>query len=200
MGRDPLGEVMMTKEERAAYDKVYRKANKEKIADRDKKWYYANVKLRHLENKTRMTIQGKRYRLGNTNHPYNELYVTGGIKNVFEAMGLLENTVDKIKKEVLALYDKHVHGEVYIITNPAWDGWVKIGMAVDAEDRLKSYQTSSPLRDYVLYYSYATENRRKSEAKAHRVLEQKYERRNEWFLCTPSQAVEVLNEQLKHNK
>ena len=191
---------MMTKVERAAYDKVYRKANKEKIAARDKKWYYANVEDITAQKKTRMTIQGKRYCVGNTNHPYNKLYVTGGFKSVFEAMGLLENTVDKIKKEVLALYDKHVHGEVYVITNPAWDGWVKIGMAVDAEDRLKSYQTSSPLRDYVLYYSYATENRRKSEAKAHRVLEQKYEKRNEWFLCTPSQAVEVLNEQLKHNK
>ena len=69
-------------------------------------------------------------------------------------------------------------------------------MAIDAEDRLKSYQTSSPFRDYMLYYSYTTSNRRKSEAEAHKLLEQKYERRNEWFLCTPSQAIEVLNGQV----
>ena len=24
-------------------------------------------------------------------------------------------------------------GQVYIITNPAWEGWVKVGMAVDAK-------------------------------------------------------------------
>ena len=27
-------------------------------------------------------------------------------------------------------------GYVYVITNPAWPEWVKIGMAIDAEDRL----------------------------------------------------------------
>ena len=170
---------MKTKQEKAIYAKA---------------WYEANVELRHLENKTRMTIQGKRYRLGNTNHPYNKLYNTKGIESVFEAMGLVESTVSVIKKSVMALYDKHIHGEVYIITNPAWGGWVKVGMAVDAEDRLKSYQTSSPFRDYVLYYSYPTDDRRKSEAEAHRMLEQKYERRNEWFFCTAKQAKDVLNE------
>jgi len=93
------------------------------------------------------------------------------------------------------VYDQVTEGFVYVIANVAWGGWVKVGMAIDAQDRLKSYQTSSPFRDYVLYYSYTTDNRRKSEAEAHRLLEQQYERRNEWFLCTPSQAVEVLNGQ-----
>jgi hypothetical protein len=94
------------------------------------------------------------------------------------------------------VYDQVTEGSVYVIANKAWDGWVKVGMAIDAEDRLKSYQTSSPFRDYMLYYSYTTSNRRKSEAEAHSMLEQKYERRNEWFLCTPSQAIEVLNGQV----
>ena len=150
---------------------------------------------RYLENKTRMSIQGSRYRVGNENHPYHSVYKTKGFEGVYEAMGFIENTASRIRKEVLELYDKHVEGEVYVITNPAWPEWVKVGMAVDSEDRIKNYQTSSPFRDYVLYYSYTTDNRRKSEAEAHRLLEQKYERRNEWFLCTPSQAVEVLNEQ-----
>jgi len=39
---------------------------------------------------------------------------------------------------------------VYVLVNPAFPGWCKIGMAVDAEDRLKQYQTSSPYRDYEL--------------------------------------------------
>ena len=147
---------------------------------------------RHLENKTRMTIRGSRYRVGNENHPYHAVYKTKGFEGVYEAMGLIENTASRIRKEVLALYDKHVEGEVYIITNPAWEGWVKVGMAVDAEDRLNSYQTSCPFRDYMLYYSYETKDRRKAESGAHSKLNEKFERRNEWFRCTPEEAIEVL--------
>ena len=44
--------------------------------------------------------------------------------------------------------NKQVKGYVYAITNPAWPGWVKVGMAVDSNDRLNSYQTSSPFRDF----------------------------------------------------
>ena len=95
----------------------------------------------------------------------------------------------------LANYDSSLEGQVYIVSNPAWEGWVKVGMAIDSDDRIKSYQTSSPYRDYELKYIMKTEDRRKSEAEAHTALEQKYERRNEWFLCSPSQAIEVLNEQ-----
>jgi hypothetical protein len=156
--------------------------------------YVTQKKEIHFYNKTRMSIQGKRYAVGNPKHPYNEVYNTQGLKAVLREMGITESTVNVIRKSVLALYDKHVQGEVYVITNPAWEGWVKVGMAIDAEDRLKSYQTSSPLRDYVLYYSYPTEDRRKSESEAHDKLEQKYDRRNEWFYCTPDQAKETLNE------
>ena len=150
---------------------------------------------RYLENKTRMTIQGSRYRVGNVNHPYHAVYKTKGFEAVYEAMGLTESMVSRIRKEVLALYDTHIEGQVYIVSNPAWEGWVKVGMAIDSEDRIKSYQTSSPYRDYELKYIMKTEDRRKSEAEAHTALEQKYERRNEWFLCSPSQAIEVLHEQ-----
>jgi hypothetical protein len=95
----------------------------------------------------------------------------------------------------LANYDSSLEGQVYIVSNPAWEGWVKVGMAIDSEDRIKNYQTSSPYRDYELKHIMKTVDRRKSEAEAHTSLEQKYERRNEWFLCSPSQAIEVLHEQ-----
>ena len=40
-------------------------------------------------------------------------------------------------------------GYIYIITNPAWKGWVKIGMTKNKPDqRLVVYQTSCPFRDY----------------------------------------------------
>ena len=104
---------------------------------------------------------------------------------------MLAKLYDKQTKDV---YDQVKEGSVYIMGNPVWPEWVKVGMAVDAEDRLNSYQTSCPFRDYVLYYSYNTEDRRKAESKAHYKLAQQFERRNEWFKCSPEEAIEVLNE------
>lgn len=44
------------------------------------------MKDRTLENMTRMTIDGQRYRVGNPNHPYHELYVESGIEAVYDMM------------------------------------------------------------------------------------------------------------------
>ncbi len=93
----------------------------------------------------------------------------------------------------LAKYETSVEGQVYIITNPNFDGWVKVGMAIDSEDRLNGYQTSSPFRDYHLHSFWDVSNRRSAEAAAHSELEKTYERRGEWFKCTPEQATEVVS-------
>ena len=93
----------------------------------------------------------------------------------------------------LAKYELSVEGQVYIITNPNFDGWVKVGMAIDSEDRLNGYQTSSPFRDYHLHSFWDVSNRRNAEAAAHTELEKTYERRGEWFKCTPEQATEVVS-------
>jgi hypothetical protein len=90
------------------------------------------------------------------------------------------------------VYNQVKEGYVYVMTNPAWPDWVKVGMAVDAKDRLNSYQTSCPFRDYMLYYSYKAKDRRKAEFEAHSKLDEKFERRKEWFRCTPEEAIEVL--------
>lgn len=44
------------------------------------------MKDRTLENKTRMTIGGHRYRVGNPNHPHHELYLEEGIQAVYDVM------------------------------------------------------------------------------------------------------------------
>lgn len=41
---------------------------------------------------------------------------------------------------------------IYIIINPAWEGYIKIGRAKNAENRLKTFQTASPHRDFELYF------------------------------------------------
>ena len=89
-------------------------------------------------------------------------------------------------------------GYVYVISNPAWKGWVKIGMAIDAEDRLKSYQTSSPYRDYQLLHSVYVTDRRAIEKKAHRKIGKiAEEKQNEWFKVDAIEAIDCITAILK---
>jgi hypothetical protein len=163
-----------------------------------KKCQYTCMSCWGLQNKSRLTIQGKRVQLGNDIHPYHEIYKTKGVISAYEAMGILtsqtnNNTLEFIKKESIAMFDKISHGEVYIITNPAWKGWIKIGMAVESKDRLKGYQTSSPLRDYKLRYSKAFLNRRDAETKAHTLCSEHAEQvENEWFKMPIKKAIQLI--------
>jgi len=93
----------------------------------------------------------------------------------------------------LEKYETSVEGQVYIISNPNFPDWVKVGMAIDAEDRLNNYQTSSPFRDYVLQYYYDVNNRRAAENEAHTELQKSYERRGEWFRATAEEARVVVS-------
>ncbi|NCB96638.1 MAG: GIY-YIG nuclease family protein [Negativicutes bacterium] len=68
-------------------------------------------------------------------------------------------------------------GYVYIISNPAFPGWFKIGAAKDAETRLNTYQTYSPFRDYVLEYYTLVD---KYELKEKEILSSFSHRNNEW--------------------
>ncbi|RUT86786.1 GIY-YIG nuclease family protein [Mesorhizobium sp. M7A.T.Ca.US.000.02.1.1] len=43
-------------------------------------------------------------------------------------------------------------GYVYVITNPAWPGYCKVGRTTGLAERLRTYQTASPLRDFRLHY------------------------------------------------
>lgn len=91
-------------------------------------------------------------------------------------------------------YERSTDGEVYIIYNPSFPGWVKVGMAVDSQDRLNQYQTSSPYRDYEIVKSYKVSNRRESEAKAHEALTIKGRgRKGEWFYMGSNVAVTELD-------
>ena len=84
-------------------------------------------------------------------------------------------------------------GDVYIITNKAWPEWVKIGKAVDATDRLKSYQTSDPFRAYELHHSVTKDNRHTAEVEAHKALEVlSKDRKNEWFKVDLETAVSCI--------
>ena len=95
--------------------------------------------------------------------------------------------------ESLDNYKTAKQGQVYILWSPAYPSWVKVGMAVDAEDRLKQFQTGSPYRDYILVKAYDTDDRRKAESEVHKILEKTHARKNEWFVITAPVAKEILD-------
>jgi len=119
--------------------------------------------------------------------PRHKVFKPGNYKNINDAV-FSQSSINQIQE-----------GYVYVITNKAWPDWVKIGMAIDAEDRLNGYQTSSPHRDYVLEHSVYSNDRRKSEQQAHtRATKIALETNGEWFKLTVEQAIEVLNNLDEH--
>lgn len=128
-------------------------------------------------NKNRMWVNGKYIP---QSHP---LYKAGNYKSFGDAAFSLLEKRQGTKD-----------GYVYAIINPAWPDWVKIGMAVDAEDRLNGYQTSSPMRDYKLIHSVYFKNRSKAERNAHKLAGKIAERKGEWFNISNEQAIKVLEE------
>ena len=126
-------------------------------------------------NATRMWVNGKNI---SKTHP---LHKAGRYKSFGDmAFSSLQN------------YENIKQGYVYAISNAAWPEWIKIGKAVDADDRLNSYQTSSPMRDYKLIHSVYFDDRNVAELKAHAIAQGMAPRKNEWFKMTEEQALEVL--------
>jgi len=134
-------------------------------------------KVNAIWNPKRMYVNGKYIK---TTHP---LYKPGRYKTFNEAAFEGTYKLSDVKE-----------GYVYVISNKAWPGWVKIGMAVDAEERLSGYQTSSPHRDYVLEHYVASNDRRKSEKEAHtRALPLSTDTKGEWFKLSVEQAITILD-------
>lgn len=75
-------------------------------------------------------------------------------------------------------------GYVYLISNPAWN-LLKLGSAIDVLDRLNSYQTYSPNRDYALEFYFFSFDRREDE----RILLNSYTRSGEWVDAPKEQII-----------
>ncbi len=140
------------------------------------KYYKDNPEAVWKRDQTKMWVNGKYIP---KSHP---LHKPGRYKNFEDAAF-----------SSLAKYETSVEGQVYVIVNPNFSEWVKVGMAVDSEDRLNGYQTSSPFRDYAIVSSWDVNDRRAAETEAHIELQKLYERRSEWFKCTPEQAQGVVS-------
>ena len=82
-------------------------------------------------------------------------------------LGIVEESISRLQQKVEDLYGRYTSGHIYILSNPAWKGWYKVGMAVEATDRLPTFQTGSPFRDYKLEYYKHFKDRRSAEKEAH---------------------------------
>jgi hypothetical protein len=143
-----------------------------------------------------MTINGTRYRVGNPDHPFHDVYLKGGHEAVYIAMGLVnpKQRAADIRAATLAMYNSCREGYVYLITNPAWPRWVKCGMAVDADDRCSNYNTGTPFRDYQVIYKLFSQDRFETEKLAHAELDSWALRRfGEWFEIEPEEAILALD-------
>ncbi|EJO9576565.1 GIY-YIG nuclease family protein [Salmonella enterica] len=121
---------------------------------------------------------------------YNEVKGTRTEKNKTKI--IMQN--DRISALNLIQY-KQIHklpineGMVYVIGNKAWPNCYKIGMTINVHDRLRSYQTYSPYRDFTLEHYQFYSDRRAVESKIHKFLAP-FALEGEWF--------EILNlEELK---
>ena len=90
------------------------------------------------------------------------------------------------------MYYRPKHGDIYVIYNPAFKGWVKVGCALDVKDRLSAFQTADPYRNYEVRYHVHVENKLQSETQAHDRLEKTFERKGEWFRARPWEVTRIL--------
>ncbi len=153
------------------------------LSSKRAKYYICISCKRTKENKTSPTNNPKRMYVNGKYIPRSHpLYKPGRYKSFNDAaFSGLQN------------YSTTKAGYVYVITNAAWPEWVKVGMAIDADDRLNGYQTSSPFRDYELQYSVYCKDRRKLERKAHKAVGSiASDRNNEWFKASIEDAVDCI--------
>jgi hypothetical protein len=94
---------------------------------------------------------------------------------------------EKIKNKIL-LDDTKVTGKqtsvtegfIYAIENSAWKGWIKVGCSSNLDERLSTYQTGDPFKQYKIILSKPVKHRKDAEKEIHNLL-RKVDKNGEWF-------------------
>lgn len=85
---------------------------------------------------------------------------------------------------------KRLDGYVYVLTNEAFPGRVKIGISYDPDARLAQFETGSPI-PYKMEYTARSMSAAHTEQCVHFLLAD-YHVRGEWFRITVAEAVEAI--------
>ena len=84
-------------------------------------------------------------------------------------------------------------GEIYIISNPAWRGWIKVGKSINADKRLSQFQACCPLKDFEIVKIITVKNQIKAERKILEFMKFFAEDNNgEWIKINTDKAKEIL--------
>lgn len=94
---------------------------------------------------------------------------------------LVRGILDQDYKRLDDIHDHIPGGYIYAVVHASWPGWVKVGMTVDPERRLRGYQTGSPFRDYEMVATKKVADRRLAEWEIHQELAALGRREGEWF-------------------
>jgi len=103
-------------------------------------------------------------------------------------------------KECISEYNKKYNGSkgrdksqsggfVYVITNPAWNGYYKIGLTINLSKRLGTYQTASPLRDYSFLTTVAVNDMATAERAILEELKKYYDVKGEWVVASKAEHI-----------
>ena len=84
--------------------------------------------------------------------------------------------------------NKKILNYIYILTNPAYPEHVKIGRTISPLNRLTTYNTGSPFKDY--RYEFLKETEKAQEIENY--FSEKYNSINEWYELTVDEAVEDI--------
>lgn len=82
-------------------------------------------------------------------------------------------------------------GFLYVVSNIAWPGFIKIGRALDYEDRLNTFNTGDPMRRYKLEFIWYFRDRYTAEREAQRLM-LPWWRGGEWYLAPVDEAVACI--------
>ncbi len=148
--------------------------------------------MKHIKNCNHCNVSLTEHNWGNGNVK-KQNYICKPCDAIKSKTNRFKRIARTIGQAVYGKYNSVKQGHVYIVSNPAWEGWYKVGMAVDADDRCRSYQTSSPMRDFKLEYFKFFDDRRNAENIAHLKLSTTdYEKRGEWFNAPLNKIVSVI--------
>lgn len=86
---------------------------------------------------------------------------------------------------------------IYIIKNPAWEEYVKVGRAKNVFSRLDCYNTSSPKRDYELIYYKSVKHISSVERHIHKKFG---ENKWEWYKVSSEEMIREIEHFLNTRK
>lgn len=95
------------------------------------------------------------------------------------------------KRKTITNNQERIAG-IYVLSNPAWPEWLKLGKSSNLLQRTGDYNTGSPHRDYKVELMVKSIQCLGLEMFMQDNLSLKYERKREWFKCSIQDIIDLL--------